>query len=183
MFHLAVFNALRMSMLINAQSPLRLPVPLRALVAMSTTAWMASTVSGMTLLFSTDEASSSHMLRPLSVSSPALYLPKTQHTSHNQAHLWVWFPRSFLEVSLCWIVLCCRWGSFLCRPFLGTQGDSIPIRWTRCTGDLGFPSSSRGWAAGTSLPTPQPPQLCQKHRARTAPRNMGDIFFALISTC
>ena len=44
MFHLAVLNALRMSMLINAQNPLRLPVPLVALVAMSTTAWMASTV-------------------------------------------------------------------------------------------------------------------------------------------
>ena len=43
-FHLAVLNALRMSMLINAQNRLRLPVPLLALVSMSTTAWMASTV-------------------------------------------------------------------------------------------------------------------------------------------
>ena len=43
-FRLAVLNALRMSMLINAQNPLRLPVSLLALVAMSTTAWMASTV-------------------------------------------------------------------------------------------------------------------------------------------
>ena len=44
MFHLAVLNALRMPMLINAQNPLRLPVSLLALVTMSTTAWMASTV-------------------------------------------------------------------------------------------------------------------------------------------
>ena len=44
MFHLAVSNALRMSMPINAQNPLRLQVPLLAFVAMSTTAWMASTV-------------------------------------------------------------------------------------------------------------------------------------------
>ena len=44
MFHLAVLNSLRMSMLINAQNPLRSPVPLLALATMSTTAWMASTV-------------------------------------------------------------------------------------------------------------------------------------------
>ena len=44
MFHLAVLNALRMSMLINAQNPLHLPVLLLVLVAMSTTAWMALTV-------------------------------------------------------------------------------------------------------------------------------------------
>ena len=45
MFHLAVLNVLRMSMPINAQNLLRLPVPLLALVAMPTTAWMASTVA------------------------------------------------------------------------------------------------------------------------------------------
>ena len=39
-----VLNALRMSMLINAQNPLRLPVPFLAFVAMLTTAWMSSTV-------------------------------------------------------------------------------------------------------------------------------------------
>ena len=40
----AVLNALRMSMLINTQNPLRLPVPLLAIMAMWTTAYMASTV-------------------------------------------------------------------------------------------------------------------------------------------
>ena len=43
-FHLAVLNALRMSMLINAQNPLRLPFPFLAFMAMLTTAWIASTV-------------------------------------------------------------------------------------------------------------------------------------------
>ena len=43
-YHLAVLNALRMSMLINAQNPLRLLVPFLAFVAMLTTAWIASTV-------------------------------------------------------------------------------------------------------------------------------------------
>ena len=40
--HFAVLNALRMSILFNAQNPLRLLVPLLAFVAMSTTARMAS---------------------------------------------------------------------------------------------------------------------------------------------
>ena len=39
-----VLNAFRMSMLISAQNPLRLPVPLFAIVAMSNTAWVASTL-------------------------------------------------------------------------------------------------------------------------------------------
>ena len=44
MFHLAVLNALRMSLLTNAQNPLRLPLLFRVFVAMLTTAWMASTL-------------------------------------------------------------------------------------------------------------------------------------------
>ena len=44
MFHLAVLNALRMSMPTNAQNPLRLPVPFLAFMAMLTTAWIASIV-------------------------------------------------------------------------------------------------------------------------------------------
>ena len=43
-FYLAVLNALRMPLLINAQNPSRLPVSILAFVAMLTTAWIASTV-------------------------------------------------------------------------------------------------------------------------------------------
>ena len=48
--------------------------------------------------------------------------------------------------------------------------------------DPGFRSLARGWTVEISLSTPQPPELHPEYWARTAPRSMGNIFFAPIST-
>ena len=53
-----------------------------------------------------DEASSGHMLRPLSASPPARCPLMTQQTLPNQAHLWDWFPRDVFGAYLCRVVLC-----------------------------------------------------------------------------
>ena len=50
-------------------------------------------------------------------------------------HLWARFPRDILGACLCWVVLCSRTGFFHCQPFLCSQGDSVPVYWTWCTGD------------------------------------------------
>ena len=81
MFHLAVLNALRTSMLINAQNPLRLPVPFLAFVGMLTAAWIASTVD----------------LSFLSEEFFALDRAKTSVLSLKRPHVWKQATHNVLE--------------------------------------------------------------------------------------